>query len=79
MLEAEQALSTSLSEENAVLRENNERNGQMWLRAAHQNSDLRNALVKIKDMRTPKANGTVVRMAKVAGDALSDARGLPVR
>jgi hypothetical protein len=72
MLEAEQALSASLSEENAVLREGRAENGQMWLRAAHQNSDLRDALVKIKGMRTPKANGTVVRMANVAEAALDD-------
>ena len=70
MLEAERALDADLDVENAVLREERDAFCQNWLRAARKNSDFREALSKIKGMRTPKANGTVVRMAKVAEDAL---------
>ena len=77
MLEAEQALNAALYAENdrlhaesAVLREQRDASGQNWLQAAHKNTWFRDALSKIKGMRTPGANGTVVRMAKVAEDAL---------
>jgi hypothetical protein len=79
MLEAEQALSASLFEENADLRESNDRKEQHLLRAAQRVFGLREALLKIKGMRAPKANGTVVRMANVAEAALDDPAWGPVR
>ena len=73
MLQAERALRArldQLDQECAVLREQRDAYGQNWLHAARKNSDFRDALSKIKGMRTPGANGTVVLMAKVAEDAL---------
>lgn len=70
MLQAEQALSARLDQEIAFLREQRDDYALNFLHAARENSDFQDALSKIKGMRTPGANGTVVRMAKVAEDAL---------
>lgn len=70
MLEAEQALNAALYAENDRL---HAESAALRDRIKHFTSAIsatNAALIMIKGMRTPKANGTVVRMAKVAEDAL---------
>ncbi|MFN7185481.1 MAG: hypothetical protein ACK5VE_03810 [Alphaproteobacteria bacterium] len=70
MLQAERALSGRRDVENVFLRRQRDDYALNFLHTARKISDFHEALSKIKGMRTPGANGTVVRMAKVAEDAL---------